>query len=134
MTNLPAAAAHGVVHSTRVRPNIRVGSGLITGRWVLGANFPAAKGLHRGYDRNAVDAFLAECANGVDWLGGLLTGAENEIDRLAAGGSMTLESSRPETARSISRAATTKGQRKRPTGRLKRHRLRSAGRPTVSRP
>ncbi|MET0863971.1 MAG: DivIVA domain-containing protein [Nakamurella sp.] len=123
----------------RVRPTIRTGSGLITGGWVRAAKFPSAKGLGRGYDRKAVDAFLVECANGVDWLGGLLAGAENEIDRLTAArssavGSLIPESGRSESARSIGRAAATLGQRKRPSGRMKRHRLRAAGRPTVSRP
>lgn len=44
---------------------------------------PTAKGLSRGYDRKTVDALLLQCANGVDWLNGLLAGAENEINRLA---------------------------------------------------
>ena len=48
-------------------------SGRITGNCVRAVNPPLAKGLSRGYDRKA---------NGVDWLNGLLIGAENEIARL----------------------------------------------------
>ena len=68
--------------SSRIRPNVEAGSGLISGRWVLAAKFPAPRGLARGYRKKAVDGFLVECANGVNWLRGLLVGAENEIDRL----------------------------------------------------
>ena len=57
-------------------------SGRITGNWVRAVKPPLAKGLSRGYDRKAVDALLLQCANGVDWLNGLLIGAENEIARL----------------------------------------------------
>jgi hypothetical protein len=59
-------------------------SGRITGGWVRAVKPPPAKGLSRGYDRKAVDALLLQCANGVDWLNGLLIGAENEIARLTA--------------------------------------------------
>ncbi len=58
-------------------------SGRITGGWVRAVKPPLAKGLSRGYDRKAVDALLLQCANGVDWLNGLLVGAEREIARLA---------------------------------------------------
>jgi len=60
-------------------------SGRITGGWVRAANLPSARGFSRGYDRKAVDDLLAQTANGVDWLNGLLVGAENEIDRLTGG-------------------------------------------------
>lgn len=118
----------------RVRPTIRSGSGLITGGWVRAATFPATKGLGRGYDRKAVDAFLVECANGVDWLNGLLAGAENEIDRLTAAEPASFDAGRSDSARPISRAAASMGQRKRPVGRTKRWRVRTAGRSIVSRP
>ena len=58
-------------------------SGRITGGWVRAVKPPPAKGLSGGYDRKAADALLLQCANGVDWLNGLLAGAENEIARLA---------------------------------------------------
>jgi hypothetical protein len=84
-------------------------SGRITGGWVRAVKPPLAKGLSRGYDRKAVDALLLQCANGVDWLNGLLVGAENEIARLTDG-----VAEQP-TVRSTGRALTTSSHGKRPT-------------------
>jgi len=82
MALLLAAQSPAASEPSRIRPNVETGSGLISGQWVRAGKFPAARVLGRGYRKKAVDRFLIECANGVDWLRGLLVGAENEIDRL----------------------------------------------------
>jgi len=148
MALLLASTSLATSESPRIRPNVETGSGLISGRWVLAAKFPAPRGLARGYRKKAVDGFLVECANGINWLRGLLVGAENEIDRL--NGLLTAahdeivrlntavpigrEIARPElTAQPGTRAAgraTARRQRKRPARRTTRPRIRTA-RPRV---
>jgi DivIVA domain-containing protein len=106
-------------------------SGRITGGWVRAAKFPTAKGLSRGYDRKAVDTFLLQCGNGVDWLNGLLIGAENEIDRLSGEG----QPSAP--VRNTSRVMTTAGSGKRPAtqpARRRKPRVSAAARTVRARP
>lgn len=106
-------------------------SGRITGGWVRATKLPTAKGISRGYDRKSVDGFLLQCANGVDWLNGLLIGAENEIDRLSG------DRSTQPAARPTGRVMTTTGSGKRPStqpaGR-KKPRVRSAARTVRARP
>ena len=105
-------------------------SGRISGGWVRAVKPPLAKGLSRGYDRKAVDALLLQCANGVDWLNGLLVGAENEIARLTDG------ATEPTTTRSTGRSLVTSSHGKRSTQAkvaTKRARLRTA-RPGRARP
>jgi len=58
------------------------GGAPITGDWVRASDLPSSRGLSRGYDRKAVDALLAHCANGVDRLNGALVSAHHEIERL----------------------------------------------------
>jgi hypothetical protein len=144
MAILLATASLTTADSSRIRPNVETGSGLISGRWVLAAKFPAPRGLARGYRKKAVDGFLEECANGVNWLHALLVGAEKEIDRLNGllaaaqdeierlypASPINREVTRPAVTtptltRSISRAAASK-QRKRPAKRTKRLRTRLA--------
>lgn len=108
-------------------------SGRITGGWVRSAKLPSAKGLSRGYDRKAVDAFLLQCANGVDWLGGLLIGAENEIERL------TDDVRQPHLVRATGRVMPSTGSRKRsaPATRVsptRRRRVPTTGRVVRARP
>jgi hypothetical protein len=116
------------------RAAIRSRNGLISGGWVRAANPPAAKGLSRGYDRKAVDAFIVECANGIDWLNGLLIGAENEIARLTGGGLSATEPARPETLRFVGRSAATRSGAKRAKQPTARPRIRMAARPAFTRP
>ena len=106
-------------------------SGRITGGWVRAVKLPTAKGFSRGYDRKAVDALLLQCANGVDWLNGLLVGAENEIDRLTEG-----EPAQP-SVRPTGRVMTRTGGGKRPgslSARPKKPRVRAASRTVRARP
>ena len=150
MAILLAAPSPTASESSAIRPNIASGSGLISGRWVLTAKFPASSGPLRGYRKKAVDGFLVECANGIDWLHGLLIGADNEIvrlngllaaaqneiDRLNPASTGGRELAPPAATmqagiRSISRAAAAK-ERKRPARRRKRPRIRAAGQRTVS--
>lgn len=111
--------------------NLRAASsGRITGGWVRAVKLPTAKGLSRGYDRKTVDALLLQCANGVDWLNGLLAGAENEITRLSE------DSAEQPTVRSTGRSLVTSSHGKRsPQAKVatKRSRLRTA-RPSRVRP
>jgi hypothetical protein len=148
MAILLATASLTASGASTTRPTKKTGSGLITGRWVLAAKFPAPRGFGRGYRRKAVDGFLVECANGIDWLHGLLVGAEKEIDRLnrllatandeiaqlTASAPISREVAQPTSARqtgnrSLGRAAALKQRRRteRPvTGRrTKRPRIRT---------
>ncbi len=100
-------------------------SGRITGGWVRAAQPPMAKGLSRGYDRKAVDALLLQCANGVDWLNGLLIGAENEIARLTEAAAAAEQRAVRPTGRSL---VTSSHGKRAPQVKVtaKKHRLRTA--------
>ena len=148
MALLLASTNLATSESSRIRPNVETGSGLISGRWVLAAKFPAPRGLARGYRKKAVDGFLLECANGINWLRGLLVGAENEIDRLDgllaaahdeivrlnAAMPMRRQVTRPESTTQTGTPAkgrtTARRQRKRPARRTTRRHIRTA-RPRV---
>jgi len=107
--NAPGRTAPGPTVPGLTASTLRAtSSGRITGGWVRAVKPPLAKGLARGYDRKAVDALLMQCANGVDWLNGLLVGAENEIARLTE-----RSAAEQPTVRSTGRSLVTSGHGKR---------------------
>ena len=88
---------------------------IVSGRRLRTLALPSARGLFGGYDRQAVDRLLDDCADGVDRLTAMLIEAEDEIDRL-------LTENQRRTPRRLTGPSPSTGVRR------KRHRRQTSGR------